>query len=131
MAEMGFFGANEDTVTCTACGCGELMTEFGEENLAIDMDNYTNKGVFLDAEGDRLKLSYKGILAKSGAKDVFAAVSFGDNRNWEDVRYYPMDKIDNQTFEAVLPVNEVINLNVAFKDGANNWDNNSGKNYSF
>jgi hypothetical protein len=34
-------------------------------------------------------------------------------------------------FETTVPVIKPDTLNVAFKDCANNWDNNSGMNYSF
>ncbi len=34
-------------------------------------------------------------------------------------------------FEVSIPVLKADKLNVCFKDCANNWDNNSGKNYIF
>ncbi|NJD02351.1 MAG: carbohydrate-binding protein, partial [Ruminiclostridium sp.] len=34
-------------------------------------------------------------------------------------------------FETTIPVMKADTLNVAFKDCANHWDNNSGMNYSF
>jgi len=114
---------------CTDCGCGGFLTEFSEANPTFD--NHISKGVILNTQGDTIRLSYNGLLAKSGAKDVYAVINYGDNKNWDDVRYYPMDQVGQRTFEVLLPINENMNLNVAFKDGANNWDNNSGKNYSF
>lgn len=106
-----------------------FLTEFAEEIPGFEMQN--REGVAIRNEGDSLRLVYDGLLAKSGASHVYAAVSVGDNSNWHDVRYYKMDKRGQDTFEAVIPKSESTNVNIAFKDCANNWDNNSGMNYSF
>lgn len=118
--------AKADTATC---GCDDCMTEFGEEFSTFD--SHITKGISLNNEGSRLRLNYSGLLAKSGAQDVYAAVDYGDNRNWNNVEYYRMNNIGRGNFEVLLPVSDNVNLNVAFKDGANNWDNNSGSNYRF
>ncbi|MBP2650186.1 MAG: hypothetical protein H6Q74_1011 [Firmicutes bacterium] len=34
-------------------------------------------------------------------------------------------------YEADVPMHQADTLNIAFKDCADNWDNNAGKNYSF
>ena len=41
-----------------------------------------------------------------------------------------MEKIDNG-FEVNVLVRNSDTLNIAFRDAAANWDNNSGDNYSF
>lgn len=114
---------------CTTCGCNDFSTEFAGENP--DVGSYMSNGVKADSQGDRLRLSYSGLLVRNGAQDVYAVVGYGDSRNWNDVKYYRMDSTGRQTFEVSLPIHENIGLNVAFKDGANNWDNNAGRNYSF
>lgn len=78
--------------------------------------------------GDNVKVLYDGILSKSGATDVLARVGFGDS--WQNTYDYRMVR-SSTGFEATIPVSSSDSLNIAFKDCANNWDNNSGKNYSF
>lgn len=107
----------------------KFSTEFSEENPSFG--NYTSNGILMNVEGDRLKLKYSGLLPKSGAPEVYAVVSYGDNRQWDRENYYRMNNNGRGTFEVSLPVTDNMDINVAFKDGANNWDNNSGKNYSF
>ncbi|MCX7922615.1 MAG: carbohydrate-binding protein [Clostridia bacterium] len=114
---------------CSVCGCEGVHAEFAEEYPIFD--NYINKGVVADTKADEFRLSYNGLLAKNRANDIYAVVSYGDNKNWNDIKYYPMDNTGGANFEVSLPINKNMNLNVAFKDNADNWDNNSGKNYSF
>jgi hypothetical protein len=92
-------------------------------------DFCTKNGVCIEGTKDSLKLVYNGILAKDGATDIYAVVVQGDNVNWEDAKYYPMNTSGYQTYELLLPVSGSKGINIAFKDGADNWDNNSGENY--
>ncbi len=79
--------------------------------------------------GESVRVIYDGLLTKSGASDVLAHVGFGDR--WEDVFDYRMVKTVTG-FEATVQLPSNTNtLNVCFKDCANNWDNNSGMDYSF
>ena len=94
-------------------------------------DSYSSEGVQIYDTTNTLRLVYDGLLAESGAQDVFAVVGYGNNIKWEDVSYHRMNKIDKKTFELLLPVKREENINIAFKDSASNWDNNSGLNYSF
>lgn len=80
------------------------------------------------AEGDTATVIYKGILRNSGADAVYLHVGYGDN--WRSTRDIQMNRT-NDGFEARLPVTEYDRLNLAFKDSAGNWDNNSGRNYRF
>ncbi len=95
---------------------------------------YSNNGVQLSEVKETpnvLKLTYSGLLARNGAGEIYSVIGYGDNQSWEDTNYFPMNKVDSQTFELVFPINKTGNINIAFKDGFNNWDNNSGNNYSF
>lgn len=75
------------------------------------------------------KITYNGLLARSGATAVVAHVGF--NSGWENVVDYPMEKTP-RGFEASVFILEGVNtLNVCFRDPAGNWDNNSGANYTF
>lgn len=78
--------------------------------------------------GDKVKIIYDGLLAKNGATHVFAHVGFGSR--WEHVDDYRMDKTTTG-FETTVPVISGDTINLCFKDCAENWDNNTGKNYSF
>lgn len=93
---------------------------------------YVENGIRLTptkvTKGDNVKISYDGILAQSGATDVYAHVGFGSN--WDDARDYKMLKTLTG-FEASIPITHPKPVNVCFKDSINNWDNNSGSNYTF
>lgn len=81
------------------------------------------------APGDSVRVVYDGLLAQSGASDVLAHVGFGSS--WENSFDYRMVKTTTG-FEATVQLPSQSNtLNIAFKDCADNWDNNSGRNYSF
>jgi len=73
-------------------------------------------------------LYYKGLLAQSGADAIFAHIGYGEN--WEDKTFIPMQK-ENDVFKATIKINHADDLNIAFKDSGDNWDNNSWANYSF
>lgn len=79
-------------------------------------------------QGDNAKIIYKGLLSKSGANHVYAHVGYGNQ--WNNLSDIKMSKT-SEGFEAELPIISHDRLNVVFKDCANNWDNNSGWNYSF
>ncbi|GAE90699.1 carbohydrate-binding protein [Acetivibrio straminisolvens] len=78
--------------------------------------------------GDEVTLYYKGLLAQSGAEAVFAHIGYGEN--WEDKTFIPMER-ENDVFKATIRIDHADDLNIAFKDNGDNWDNNSWANYSF
>lgn len=96
-----------------------------------DFVSYTNNGVHLREEVNTLRLTYNGILAGSGAQEIYAVIGYGNNMKWESVEEYPMHNMGNQTFDLVFPVKRSGNINIAFRDSTGNWDNNSGMNYSY
>lgn len=102
---------------------------FNDRNNNSSSDSYSKNGVCIEDKEDSLRLVYNGILAKSGAEDIYAVVGTGDSKNLENAKYYPMNTSGYQTYELLLPVVDAKGINIAFKDGANNWDNNSGANY--
>ena len=93
---------------------------------------YSNNGIIVDPtvvkNGDQLKIVYDGLLAKSGAEHIYVRIGEGSKfYNEQDVR---MEKTGENRFQAecyVQPTSETVNF--CFKDCANNWDNNNGKNY--
>lgn len=93
---------------------------------------YLSNGITINpavpSAGEKVKVIYDGLLSKSGANDVFARIGF--NSSWENMSDYKMNK-SNTGFEVTIPVIDADTMNLCFKDSANNWDNNSGRNYSF
>ncbi len=109
----------------------DMTTEPYGNDMSSANNSYSNNGVKLSDARNTLRLVYSGILAKSGAEEIYAVVGYGNNLNWEDTVNYPMYKIVDGKFELMLPVTRTGNINIAFKDSNDNWDNNSGLNYSF
>lgn len=96
------------------------------------IDDYLDNGIIgnqvtLD-EGNNLSLTYDGLLYKSGADAVFAHYGYGTR--WTNKNTVRMMRTDNG-FRANVPVNKTGTINMVFKDSAENWDNNTGNNYSF
>ena len=77
---------------------------------------------------ERVKVTYKGLLAKNGATELYAHVGFGST--WRQISDYPMNRVGDE-FVAQIPVRDAKQMHVCFKDAAEHWDNNSGENYSF
>jgi hypothetical protein len=98
----------------------------------ISHNKYLTNGVYITPQqivlGDKIRISYDGLLAKSGAPEVFAHVGFGNK--WNNSTDIKMLKTPSG-FETTVPVTKSEPLYICFKDTANNWDNNSGMNYTF
>jgi len=109
----------------------DMTTEPYGSNMFESNNTFSNNGVELQDARNTLRLVYSGILAKDSADELYAVVGYGNNLAWEDTESYPMHKISHDKFELMLPVKRPGNINIAFKDGAENWDNNFGMNYSF
>ncbi|MCX7745646.1 MAG: carbohydrate-binding protein [Clostridia bacterium] len=109
----------------------EMYTETNEFRSNQSSNSYSDSGVQLKEVINTLKLTYNGILAKNGAQEVFAVIGYGNNLKWEDVETYPMHKIGEQNYELVFPIKRGGNINIAFRDISENWDNNHGMNYTF
>ena len=125
--------ANEDSI---ASSTHNFDAEFSEPVSISDFSGqnqyYMSNGVSLTKNSDdTITVKYNGLLAKNGANDMFSVIGYGSNINWEDVNYIHMNRTINGDFEANIPIRTGYNLNLAFKDSANNWDNNSGLNYTF
>ncbi|HMM19103.1 MAG TPA: carbohydrate-binding protein [Selenomonadales bacterium] len=80
------------------------------------------------AKGDTAQVRYQGLLARSGAEKLYVHVGYGGN--WERAIDYKMIRTPDG-FEAQVPVAAQNGLKICFHDNANNWDNNSGQDYSF
>jgi hypothetical protein len=80
------------------------------------------------ANGDNITVTYKGLLYNSGASHVYMHVGTGEN--WSNINDIEMEKTSDG-FEAKMPITSSEKLSMVFKDCADNWDNNSGRNYNF
>lgn len=77
---------------------------------------------------ETVTITYDGLLAQSGAALIYAHVGNGNNSYWDNVQDIPM-KMENKVWSANLKPADS-RLNFCFHDGANNWDNNNGYNWS-
>jgi hypothetical protein len=100
--------------------------------MATNSKNFEEYGVKISKSRiyveDDVTIYYDGILAKSGAEMVYLHIGYGDA--WNPSEYIPMNYIDGE-MKATFKATHSGELNVCFKDTANNWDNNSSENYTF
>ncbi|MDQ2085235.1 carbohydrate-binding protein [Herbivorax sp. ANBcel31] len=109
----------------------DLATENSEAPKYEENNSYSQSGVYMQNAQKTFKLLYDGILSKNGSDEIHAIVGYGNNLNWEDVEEHPMSKTKDNKFELMFTVKRPGNINIAFKDNAEHWDNNSGHNYNF
>ncbi|MGI6065645.1 MAG: carbohydrate-binding protein [Bacillota bacterium] len=80
--------------------------------------------------GAKVTVLYYGLLAESGADEVYLHTGYGPVNHWEDVYEYKMGRT-TRGFEKTFNVNDPSRLNFCFRDSIGNWDNNGGNNWSF
>jgi hypothetical protein len=104
----------------------------GVNFMAANKNAYIENGISTSKTslkvGDSITVTYNGLLANCGADSITMHIGYGDG--WENKEFIPME-YDNGIFKASLVVDYSGSLNVAFKDSAENWDNNSGSDYTF
>ena len=76
--------------------------------------------------GDKIKVTYTGLLSQSGANEDYAHIGWGDS--WENVDDVKMSKTKTGFSTTITAYNSALNL--CFKDTCDNWDNNNGNNYT-
>lgn len=109
----------------------EFKEEFSENLDLFDNQRYRENGVSLSKVSDHtMTVKYDGLLAQCGADDVYTVVGYGNNNSWENIQTIRMNRFGN-SFHADVPTMHGMNVNLAFKDSADNWDNNSGMNYTY
>lgn len=97
-----------------------LTTTFVEKGVSI-----TPMPVTLEEE---VTITYDGLLAQSGASAIYAHLGNGSSDNWKNVQDLPMTKEEGAWSISIIPADS--RMNFCFHDGANNWDNNYGYNWS-
>lgn len=110
----------------------EYSDELNNDVSQYGIQSYSKSGVTFEKISDsQAKISYSGLLAKGGAQEVNGVYGYGSNQNWEGVSTLTLNNGDSGSFEAIMSLEQGKNVNIAFKDCAENWDNNSGMNYTF
>jgi hypothetical protein len=111
---------------------GGIIVPRVSKTATAQKNSYIVNGVSISpavpTAGKKVKVMYDGLLAKSGAAHVYARVGFGNK--WDNLYDFQMDRTE-MGFETTIPVLKSDSMNLCFKDCANNWDNNSGANYTF
>ncbi|MGD0154327.1 MAG: carbohydrate-binding protein [Thermacetogeniaceae bacterium] len=79
--------------------------------------------------GDKVKIKYHGLLASSGADQIWLHTGYGAS-SWQDEYDYHMNRA-SEGFEQTVDINREGQFNFCFKDGANSWDNNNNLNWSY
>ncbi|MDD3654168.1 MAG: carbohydrate-binding protein [Desulfotomaculaceae bacterium] len=89
--------------------------------------NDFQKGVEVKSSpyGNEVTVCYNGLLAKSGADQVYLHYGHGDR--WLDTNTQKMEKSFRGWEKTIRMKNDKTIF--CFKDSANNWDNNSGSNW--
>ncbi|MEW6572548.1 MAG: carbohydrate-binding protein [Bacillota bacterium] len=77
--------------------------------------------------GREVLVHYNGLLNKSGADRVFCHYGYD---GWKNVSTAEMRREADGSFAVSIPVVGTSEINLCFKDSANNWDNNNGWNWT-
>ncbi|ACL70351.1 carbohydrate-binding protein [Halothermothrix orenii] len=80
--------------------------------------------------GETVQVRYNGLLARSGAEEVYLHYGFGTDKHWDEVKDIKMSKVRDQ-FQTNIDVETDKRFIFCFRDNAGNWDNNNGRNWSF
>lgn len=79
-------------------------------------------------ENTKIKISYAGELFQNNSEEVFIHYGFG--LNWDNLGEVPMEKTE-LGFQAEVELLSSDTLNLCFRNGNDEWDNNNGQNYVF
>jgi len=72
------------------------------------------------------KINYHGKLLNTNSDSI--SIVYGYGQNWDYTDEKSMVKVENG-YEVEIPIKSYDTFNFCFKDGYNNWDNNSQFNY--
>ncbi|MFZ5647633.1 MAG: carbohydrate-binding protein [Bacillota bacterium] len=80
---------------------------------------------------EEITILYYGLLARSGADQVYMHVGYGDAGEWRKVSDLKMSRTGWGWVKTLEVPEDESRFNFCFRDSANNWDNNNGINWSF
>jgi len=81
--------------------------------------------------GQDIVVFYNGLLAQSGAQEVYLHCGFGNKNKWNGVQDMRMAKTGWGFVKSLTMPDTSTQFNFCFHDSAQNWDNNSGHNWTF
>lgn len=97
-----------------------MITSYADNGLVADH--------VLKSDKEMLSLTYSGSLYNAGSDVVY--VHYGYGAKWIKKDTIQMKKTKTG-FKVDIPLAKTGTINMAFKDGSENWDNNNGSDYSF
>lgn len=115
-------------------------TNFGEPTMGAyrlkEMhDAQFPGGVVVDptpiTAGQDVVVFYNGLLAQSGAQEVYLHCGFGKDDKWNAVSDERMAKTGFGYVKALTMPQTHTQFNFCFRDNAMNWDNNSGRDWAY
>ncbi|SFR06499.1 carbohydrate-binding protein [Desulfoscipio geothermicus] len=83
----------------------------------------------LTQDGKQIRIRYNGLLNQSGAEQIFLHGGFGEDKEWQEVKDYLMEKT-SEGWEQTIDIQDR-QFNFCFRDNAHNWDNNNGVNWIY
>ena len=91
-----------------------------------------SKNIFFNTDklvqNSKVKISYTGLFFENDSEEVYIHYGFGIN--WDNLSEIKMEKTD-LGFQAEIDLIESDCLNLCFKNGNDEWDNNNTENYVF
>ena len=110
--------------------CATKTTSTSTTKKCASANPYKSNGITISptkfSAGDKIKITYTGMLSQNGATEVFAHIGWGNS--WNNISDIKMSKTKSG-FTATLVASDS-HLNVCFKDMCENWDNNNGNDYT-
>ena len=80
--------------------------------------------------GDKIRVDYNGLLAQNGASQIYLHRGISQGDSWHEIDDVEM-RYEDGRWTTEIEVEDADKLNFCFKDSANNWDNNSGYNWTY
>ncbi|MGI6037116.1 MAG: carbohydrate binding domain-containing protein [Limnochordia bacterium] len=121
-------GKEKDRVLDTEIG------ELGTRGPLGDMEIAAEGGISLTptrlVSGDSIAIKYDGLLNKSGADQIYLHCGYGPGP-WTRIRDIRMFKGSDGKWHSNVVVERGGTLEFCFRDNADNWDNNHGRNWSY
>lgn len=84
----------------------------------------------LNESGREVAVRYNGLLAASGAVDIYMHYGYGESDSWSGMGDLHLER-SAEGWESSAAMHDNRQLNFCFRDGARNWDNNNGQNWIY